>query len=84
MPKIFSLKGVSWSQPKRIPAKQKDHQEIGIACRRCRMQRGRFRSIKHAKADGWRMIERWKWLSEPLSNYRGLCPFCRKHPEEGG
>jgi len=87
MARIFRLKGVSWAQPKRpkhkrVPKKQRDHEDIGLACRRCTDQRGRFRSIEHALADGWRRIERWKWLAEPCSNHRGLCPFCRKHPEE--
>ncbi len=84
--KIFSLDGVSWitAPVKRVLAKQKDYEDIGLACRRCTDQRGRFRSIEHALADGWSRIERWKWLAEPCSNHRGLCPFCRKHPEEEG
>ncbi len=79
---IFSLKGASWVTTPRAPVNQKDYEDIGIACRRCSDQRGWFRSIKHAMADGWRQIQRWKWLTEPCCNHRGLCPLCRDHPEE--
>ena len=85
MTRIITRRGVSWLlQPKPVPAKQREYKEIRLACRRCSEQRGRFRSIRHAMADGWRQIERFKWRTEPCCNYRGLCPFCRKHPEEEG
>ena len=85
MTRIISHRGVSWTAPpKPVPKNQKNCAEIRLACRRCSTQRGRFWSIRHAMTDGWRQIERFKWQTEPCCNHRGLCQFCRKHPEEDG
>lgn len=84
MTRIVSHHGVSWlAHPiNRVPTRQRESEEMGIACRRCIISRARFHSLRHALADGWRRIERWKWHTEPFCNFRGLCPVCRTHPEE--
>ena len=84
MTRIISHRGVSWISPpvKHVPPKQREHEEIGIACRRCVISRSRYPSMKAAFADGWRKIEVYAWRTEPHSNHRGLCPSCRTHPEE--
>lgn len=91
--KIVSLDGVSYSRttvaaPWRFSMadrRQNEREEISIACRRCIVSRGRYQSEKAAKREGWRHIKPYKWpptTREHGSTHRGLCGFCRKHPEE--
>ena len=84
MTRITTHGGVSWLSPpaRYIPPKQREYEEIGIACRCCTISRERFRSIRHARSGGWAEIQPWRWRTEPNSNHRGLCPACRDHPEE--
>ena len=65
-----------------LPAiQQEEGLMIDVACRRCTLSRGRYRSLMAAFREGWRKMHPFDWQTSS-ANHRGICVACQTHPEE--
>ena len=86
MHKIITVNGVSWlavaSPVDATPVPQHDNALVGIACVRCSNSKSWARSVGVLRREGWTKIVPYQWLTGFRHNHKGLCAFCRNHPEE--